>query len=167
MTVPVRHIAAALLLSAWMGGALLTVVVVAPGAFAVLPSRTLAGVLVGRVLPIVFGSGLGVGVAVALLAGWRARAREAAGPELLAGRGAAVTALLASAACALTQFGINPRLVRLRADIAGPVDVLSPDDPRRVAFGLLHGYSVLGLGVAMLAAGVSLGFLLYALRPRG
>jgi len=51
MTVPVRHIAAALLLSAWMGGALLTVVVVAPGAFAVLPSRTLAGVLVEETFP--------------------------------------------------------------------------------------------------------------------
>ena len=54
----------------------------------------------------------------------------------------------------------------LRADIRGPVDALSMDDPRRVAFGLLHGYSTAGLGVAMLAAGVSRGFLLVALRPR-
>lgn len=179
MSASTRLQAAALLLSAWMGAALLTVVVVAPGAFAVLPSRTLAGVMVGRVLPIVFGSGLAVGVAVALLSGWPAAAGQAskagnaghAGNAVTAGfppgRAAAITALLASAACALAQFGINPRLQRLRADLAGPVDALSLDDPRRVAFGLLHGYSVLGLGVAMLAGAVSLGFLLYALRPRG
>ena len=155
MTVPSRLLAAALLTSAWMGAALLTVAVVAPGAFAVLPSRSIAGVMVGRVLPMVFGSGLALGIAVALAAGPRG-----------ASPGAAITALLVSAACAVSQFGINPRIAQLRADMNGPVDALAPGDPRRVAFGLLHGYSVAGLGVAMLAAGVSLAFLFYALRPR-
>jgi len=155
MTTMPRLLAAALLLSAWMGASLLTVAVVAPGAFAVLPSRAIAGVMVGRVLPMVFGSGLALGLLVALAAGLRA-----------ASPGAAITALLASAACGVALFGINPRIARLRADIGGPVDALSMEDPRRVAFGLLHGYSVAGLGVAMLAAGVSLTFLVYALRPR-
>lgn len=155
MIVTWRLLAAALLVSAWMGAALLTVAVVAPGAFAVLPSRAIAGVMVGRVLPMVFGSGLALGVLVALAAGLRA-----------ASPGAAITSLLASAACAVALFGINPRIARLRMDIGGPVDALSMDDPRRVAFGLLHGYSVAGLGVAMLAAGVSLSFLVFALRPR-
>lgn len=150
-----RLLAAALLLAAWMGASLLTVSVVAPGAFAVLPSRAIAGVMVARVLPVLFGAGLALGVIVALAAGLRA-----------ASLGAAVTALLSSAACAVALFGINPRLAKLRADIGGPVDALSLEDPRRVAFGLLHGYSVAGLGVAMLAAGVSLSFLVYALRPR-
>ena len=40
----------------------------------------------------------------------------------------------------------------VREAIGGPVDVLSADDPRRVQFGRLHGFSVLLLGVAMLAA---------------
>jgi hypothetical protein len=150
-----RLLAAALLLAAWMGASLLTVAVVAPGAFAVLPSRTIAGVMVGRVLPMVFGAGLALGVVVAVAAGVRA-----------ASPGAAITALLASSACAVALFGINPRIARLRAEIGGPVDALSMDDPRRVAFGLLHGYSVAGLGVAMLAALVSLSFLVVALRPR-
>lgn len=138
-----------------MGAALLTVAVVAPGAFAVLPSRSMAGIMVGRVLPMVFGSGLVLGIVVALVASVRR-----------ASPGAAATALLASAACAVAQFGINPRIAQLRSEIPGPVDALSMEDPRRVAFGLLHGYSVAGLAVAMLAAGVSLGFLLFALRPR-
>jgi hypothetical protein len=155
MSASSRLLIASLLLSAWLGGALLTVAVVAPGAFAVLPTRTMAGEMVGRVLGVVFVSGLVVGIAVAMAAG--------------AGRtspGAAITALLASAACAVAQFGINPRIAQIRSDIGGPVDLLPLDDARRVAFGLLHGYSVAGLGVAMLSAAVSLGFLLVALRPR-
>jgi hypothetical protein len=94
-------------------------------------------------------------IAVALLSGTRG-----------ASGGAAAAALLAGAACAVAQFGIDPRIARLRAEIGGPVERLSSDDPRRVAFGLLHGYSVAGLGVAMLAATVSLAFLLFALRER-
>lgn len=155
MSASSRLLIASLLLSAWLGAALLTVAVVAPGAFAVLPTRTMAGEMVGRVLGAVFISGLVLGIAVALAAG--------AGK---ASMGGAITALLASAACAVAQFGINPRIAQIRADIGGPVDLLSPEDPRRVAFGLLHGYSVAGLGVAMLSAAVSLAFLLVALRPR-
>ena len=52
--------------------------VVAPAAFAVLPTRTLAGALVGRVLPVLFWCGMLVGVGVAVLGvarrparGWR------------------------------------------------------------------------------------------------
>jgi hypothetical protein len=121
---------AALLLSAWLGAALLVVAVVTPGAFASLPTRSMAGTMVG-VSP-----------------------------------GAVATAVLSGAACAVAQFGIAPRLVRLRSEIGGSVERLSADDPRRVAFGLLHGYSVAGLGVAMLAAVFSLVFVLVALRPR-
>ena len=115
----------------------------------------MAGEMVGRVLPAVFVSGLVLGIAVALAAG--------------AGRaspGAAITALLSAAACAVAHFGINPRIAQLRAEIGTPVDMLPIGDTRRVAFGLLHGYNVAGLGVAMLGATVCLGFLLLAMRPR-
>ena len=54
-------------LSAWLGAAVLVAAVVAPAAFAVLPTRTLAGALVGRVLPVLFYSGAVVGVVAALL----------------------------------------------------------------------------------------------------
>lgn len=147
----VRLQAAALLLAAWLGAALITVAVVAPGAFDVLPSRTIAGVMVGRVLPTLFIAGMVVGVAAALCGGPRR---------------VAVAALIAAVSCAVSQFWITPKLDRLRATIAGPIDVLPPGDARRVAFGALHGYNVAGLGTAMIGAAVCLWFLLVAMRPR-
>lgn len=133
------------LLSAWIGAALLVTASVAPAAFAVLPTRTLAGALVGRVLPVVFWSGIVLAVAsIALL-------------RLLPERGYTTIALVVVAiACAIAQLGIAPRIERVRAAIGGPVDALAPTDPLRQAFGRLHGLSVLTLGVAMLAAGITL-----------
>ncbi len=151
MSRPARLQAAALLLAAWLGAALITVAVVAPGAFDVLPSRTIAGAMVGRVLPSLFVAGIVIGLAVAVAG---------------APRRASVAALVAAVSCGVSQFVITPKLDRLRAEIAGPVDVLPPGDARRVAFGVLHGYNVAGLGTAMIAAAVCLWFLLVALRPR-
>jgi hypothetical protein len=148
----------ALVIAAWLGAALITVAVVAPGAFAVLPSRSMAGTMVGRVLPVLFVAGIIIGLIVAGI--------TVVAPATGATRGALVTGLLCAAACACAQFWITPKLDRLRAEIGGPVDALSPEDPRRVAFGLFHGYNVAGLGVAMLGAAVCLGFVLYAMRPR-
>jgi hypothetical protein len=155
---PFRLQAAALLVSAWIGAALLTAAVVAPGAFAVLPTRTMAGALVGRVLPALFLAGIVIGLLVAGTAGtpWLP------GPS----RRAAIAALVTAGACGIAQFGIAPKLDRLRAEIAGPVDALAAGDPRRVAFGLLHGYSVAGLALAMAGAVACLAFLLFAIRPR-
>ena len=154
MTANARFLTSALLIACWGGAAILTIAIVTPAAFAVLPTRTLAGSLVGRVLPALFLSGILVGATVAALA-------------LSAGsRGAAITAALAAVACAIAQFVINPRIARMREEIGGPIEALPLDDARRVAFGLLHGYSVGGLGAAILAAAVSLGYLLFALRAR-
>jgi hypothetical protein len=154
MTPATRLLTSALLIAFWGGAAILTIAIVTPAAFAVLPTRTLAGSLVGRVLPALFLSGIVVGVSVTALA-------------LSAGcRGGAVTAALAAVACAVAQFVINPRIARMREAIGGPIDALPVDDARRVAFGLLHGYSIGGLGVAMLAAAISLGYLLAGLRAR-
>ena len=150
-----RLLTSTLLVAAWGGAALLTEAVVTPGAFAVLPTRTMSGTMVGAVLPALFLSGIAVAALVVLLS-WRAAESRAA----------ALTAALAGAACAVSQFGINPRIARLRVEIGGPVDALPADDARRVAFGLLHGYSIGGLAVAMLALAISLGFLVVALRRR-
>ncbi len=138
----------------WLGAALVTVAVVAPRAFAVLPSRTMAGTMVGAVLPVVFLSGLVVAAAVVVLTGVQPGRRAPA-----------VSALVAFLGCAVSQFVIDPRIARLRADIGVPVESLAADDARRVAFGALHGYSVGGLGVAILAATLSLAFVLHLARP--
>lgn len=137
-----------LLLAAWLGGALVTAAVVAPAAFAVLPSRALAGALVGRVLPVLFLAG----AVAAVLTGWvamrtvRSRRRTSR----------VVAAVVLAGACLLAQLAIAPSIERVRVQAGVPIDALARTDARRVAFGRLHGASVAALGVAMLAAAVAL-----------
>ncbi len=145
-----------LLLAVWIGAALLFTVVVAPAAFSVLPTRTLAGALVGRVLPVIFYAGVVIGsliVVLELIGRTGAWGRSAAG---------AVSAL----ACALAQLVVGTRIDRLRAAVGGPLDALAADDPRRVAFGRLHAISVGWLGLAMVAAIIALALAVRAMTPR-
>lgn len=132
--------------SAWLGAALLFAGVVAPSAFAVLPTRTLAGALVGAVLPSLFLAGITAGVLLA-------------GASLLLRRGRLVTpgtvgGLLMAISCAAAQFVVAPRIERARESIGGPIESVPSSDPRRVAFGRLHGASVAWLGVAVVGAAV-------------
>jgi hypothetical protein len=136
----IATVLALVLLAAWLGAALLVAAVVAPTAFAVLPSRTLAGAVVGRVLPVLFWSGMLVGLAAAALT-WSLPARV--------WRTGAALALVA--ACAAAQLVIAPRIARVR-EAAGAIEALDPADPRRQAFGRLHGLSVMWMGVGGLAA---------------
>jgi hypothetical protein len=150
-----RAAVVSILLSAWLGAAVLAATVVAPSAFAVLPSRTLAGALVGRVLPVLFIAGL----VVALASLWLDSGDY--------GRGFHVRrALLVAAAvsCAAAQFAVTPRIERVQKEIDGPVEQLSRDDPRRMAFGRLHAASVAWLGLAMAAAVTTL--ILVSVRKR-
>jgi hypothetical protein len=124
------------LLWIWLGAALLFVAVVAPAAFAVLPTRSLAGLLVGRVLPTVFWSGALVGLVMAVAeTGWRR-----------------VAALVVVATALGAQLGVAPRIQRLRAALGPDIEAIDATDPRRVEFGRLHALSVALLGGAMLAA---------------
>lgn len=129
-------------LALWLGASILFAAVVAPALFATLPSRTLAGDVVGRVLPAIFYSGIVVAllaiVVEARLAGRVFTARVTAG-------------LLLAAACG-AALAIARGIDRFRTSIAGPIDALAPDDARRIAFGRLHALSVGALGVGMLAA---------------
>ena len=133
------------LLSAWCGAALLAAAVVAPAAFDVLPTRTMAGALVGRVLPVLFWSGMALALFVALI-----------GRAIDTGLLGTAAALALAGSCAAAQLVIAPRIEAVRASIGGPLDALDASDPRRQAFGKLHGASVLCLGVAGVAALVSL-----------
>jgi hypothetical protein len=144
-----------ILLSAWLGAAVLVATVVAPAAFAVLPSRTLAGALVGRVLPVLFIAGLVVALASLWLdSGDYGRAIHVRRALLVA----------AALSCAAAQFAVAPRIERVRKAIDGPVEQLSRDDPRRVAFGRLHAASVAWLGLGMVAAVTTL--ILVSVRKR-
>lgn len=156
-----RRIADALVqtlaLSLWLGAAGLFVSSVAPAAFAVMPTRTLAGAIVGRVLPSLFYAGMAVGVSVIVL-------------EVLAGRSVTqprgLAAIVMIAACAIAEFWIDARIGRLRADIGGSLESLAAGDPRRVLFGRLHGVSVALLGLAMLAAATALVMAMRTLQPK-
>jgi hypothetical protein len=132
-------------LSAWLGAALLVATVVAPAAFAVLPTRTLAGALVGRVLPVLFYSGAAIGILAALV-GRIARPSP--------GRVVAAVAMVVT--CLAAQLVVAPRIERVRTEAARPIDELAVGDPRRVAFGRLHAGSVLLLGIAGIAAAAAL-----------
>jgi len=144
-----------ILLSAWLGAGVLFATVVAPAAFAVLPSRALAGALVGRVLPVIFVSGIVVAAAGLLLD------RSGAGRLPRVRRGALGVVALC---CAVAQFIVAPMIERTRREIAGPIEHLAPRDPRRVAFGRLHAISVGWLGLAMLGAATTV--VLASLAPR-
>ncbi len=131
-------------LAVWLGAAAFFSAAVAPALFAVLPSRALAGAVVGRLLPAILYAGMIIGILVIAIeatssAGWQWR-----------GRGG-LSALIVIA-CGVAQFVIGARIERVRARIPGAIDDLPLDDARRIAFGRLHGMSVAWLGIAMLAA---------------
>jgi len=138
------QVAVIALLAAWLGAALIVGAVVAPAAFAVLPTRTLAGALVGRVLPPLFWSGAVIGLVAAVAARRMQRTL------------AFVAALVIAASSLVAQLVIAPRIEVVRASAGGPIDALARDDARRVAFGRLHGASVALLGLAGIAASVTL-----------
>ena len=145
-------------LAFWLGAAAFFSVAVTPAVFAVLPTRELAGAVVGRVLPGVFYSGMVLGVLVVVIEvaarkGWDWRGRETLGGLILL-------------SCIAAQLVISPRIERLRAQVTGPMESLPIDDARRISFGRLHGASVAWLGVAMLAAAIALVLSARTLRAR-
>jgi hypothetical protein len=131
-------------LAAWIGAAVFVAAVVAPAAFATLPSRALAGAVVGRTLPTLFVLGVVAGGAVGVIS-----------HTMHAGRLAVSAALMLSVACA-AALGVARRIAEDRASIGTAIDALAITDPRRIAFGRMHGISVVLMGLGILAACVAL-----------
>jgi len=140
-----------LLIAVWLGAAVCFSFVVAPSAFAVLPARELAGNLVTRTLAIVNVTGFVVSLVLLASAfvGHSRVTRRAWLVELIA------LALVALTTC-VGHWLINARLLALRHAMGRPIDAVAPDDPLRVAFNSLHGYSIMVLSVGMVAAVVAL-----------
>lgn len=133
----------AILLAAWLGAALYFSIVVTRAAFAVLPSRTLAGALVGHTLPVLYDTGMLVGAAL-IFAAWKSTTGAARTTSLLGGIAIVGLTLVA-------RFVILARIARLRLTLPSAIETLNVDDPARRAFGQLHAMSVGALGLAMLA----------------
>ncbi|HWP44293.1 MAG TPA: DUF4149 domain-containing protein [Blastocatellia bacterium] len=144
--------AEALLLSVWLGSMIFFSFAVAPSAFAVLPSRHLAGQIVTATIAKVEIIGLVAGallLAIQLLS----RTLYGASRRMRAARmGLLVLMILSTAGM---RFWISPTMVALRAAMGRPIDETDPADPLRIQFNDLHQYSVTLMAIAMLA-GVAL-----------
>jgi uncharacterized membrane protein len=121
----------------WVGGLIFFAFAVAPSAFALLPTRHMAGNLVGRTLGILHWMGifsglifLGSSFAYAYIT--RGSAHFASARNLLI-----IVMLLLTL---VSQFGIIPRMDTLRASI-GEIDSVPPDNPARMQFDGLHVWS--------------------------
>jgi len=151
-----------LLLGMWLGAAVLFSFAVAPGAFAVLPARELAGAIVTRIIGIVNVSGFMI--ALLLLATMFVPGRGAAKGRRRWLAEASALVLLALAT-GVGHWVVSARMAALRAALGKPIDEVAASDPLRLAFNSLHGYSVAAMTTAMLAAVVA--FILIARRNRG
>jgi uncharacterized membrane protein len=140
----------------WLGGLIFFAFVLAPTAFAALPSRHLAGSVVGRSLSTLHWMGILSGIL--FLASSILYSRLTKGtPHVFAARHVLICLMLALTL--ISQFGIMPRMDTLRASI-GEIDSVPPDNPARMQFDALHVWStrvesgvfLLGLLVVYLTA---------------
>jgi uncharacterized membrane protein len=140
----------------WLGGLIFFAFVLAPTAFSVLPSRHLAGSLVGRSLGTLHWMGIVSGII--FLASSILYSRLTKGTlHVFAARHVIVCLMLTFTL--ISQFGIVPRMDTLRASI-GEIDSVPPNTPARVRFDALHLWSTrveggvffLGLVVVYLTA---------------
>lgn len=145
------HSVRLLVVAVWLGSAVFFSAAVAPSAFAVLPSREMAGAVVARTLTILNVGGFVAGLL--LLAGAPAGRRLARWYSLVA---EAVALAVVAAATFVGQFVVAARMGALRAQMGRPVEEVAAGDPLRLAFNALHANSVTALSVAMLAAAVAL-----------
>jgi Domain of unknown function (DUF4149) len=142
-----------LLLAAWLGVAIYFSAVVAPSAFGALRSfglvnaNEIAGTIVTRTLSVVNLSGVVLSLLV-LITAFTARNTYQRTAFILQNVLLAVIAL----ATGVGEWVIAARMRGLRAAMHGQIDQVPLTDPNRIAFAVLHGYSVAALSVAMIAA---------------
>jgi hypothetical protein len=137
-----------LLLSVWLGSIVFFSFGVAPGAFAVLPTRELAGVMVTSTIGKVEALGLVIGPLLILIQGASWRVRQS-GKFIRVAQLLLVVAMISAAG--LSHFWISPRMVSLRGEMGGHIDDLPMTNPLRMQFNDLHHYSVALMGTAMIA----------------
>jgi hypothetical protein len=133
----------------WVGGGIFLGAVEAPTAFGVLPSRHMAGTVVGRSLTVFHWIALisGVVFLVSSLT-YNQITRGNAQPFALRHLLIALMLLLT----AISQFGVTPKMVALRTAFVD-IDKVPADDPGRIEFNRLHVWSE-NLEKAILVMGV-------------
>ena len=126
-----------LALIVWLGGLIFFAFVLAPAAFSVLPTRHMAGTVVGRSLITLHWMGLFSGLIFLACSILYSRLTKGT-PRLFAARHVLICLMLALTL--VSQFAIIPRMNALRASI-GEIDSVPLNDPARVQFDGLHVWS--------------------------
>ncbi len=129
-------------LSLWVGGGAAISFLVAPVVFELAGSRKLAGQIVGQVLRrfdiyVLTAGPIACGAALVEMAGTAGASRT------LALKLSLIVAMLGLAL--YSRLALSPEIRRLRMQLGDEIDRIPREDPRRIAFGRLHGFSVLCL----------------------
>jgi hypothetical protein len=138
----------------WVGGIIFLSFVEAPTAFSVLPSRHMAGAVVGHSLGILHWMGLFAGV-IFLGSSMLLSSLTTGSAQPFTCRH--VLVLLMLLITIASQFGISPKMASLRAQF-GDIDTVAPTDPGRMQFDALHKWSVRLEGTVLVMGLVALYF---------
>ena len=144
-----------LLVGGWLGSMMFFSFAVAPSAFAVLPTREMAGMVVTSSIGKIEVLGMVCGAMLLLIhfSKWRVSHSSVSIKTLHA-----LLLLLMIASAALSRFWVSPAMVSLRAQMGGRIDDFPLSDPLRLQFNDLHQYSVGLMSAAMLSGLVVLFF---------
>ena len=153
-----------LILGLWLGAAVFFGAAVAPTVFGVLRgaqlanANELAGMMVQRLLAVINRGGFEIALLL-LVTGYFITKKESRVVRFAEMISLAIMAIMTG----VSHFVISARMLALRAAMQTPIDQIAANDPRRIAFDALHGYSVAAMGVAVVAG--LLAFLIMA-RPK-
>jgi len=145
----------------WIGGLVFFAFALAPTAFHVLPTRLLAGTLVGKLLTKLHWIAIFSGIVFLISSLVYSRLTDGTA-HVFAMRHVLICLMLGLTL--FSQFWITPRMLTLRAEVSNFDTAATLDNPARVQFDALHVWServegavlLLGLVVVYLTAGVFL-----------
>ena len=152
------------LLSLWLGAAVFFSAVVAPSVFGVLHrfevanANEIAGSIVTRSLSVINVTGFVIGLVLLAAALFFTRTRT------LTFVIQTLALAVITVATGIGHWVVAARMLALRTAMEVPIDRVSINDARRIAFNQLHGYSVALLSAAMLAAIIAI--ILFGVRLR-
>jgi len=158
------HYLRLLTLGLWLGAAVFFGAAVAPTLFGVLRgaqlanASELAGTMVQRLVATINHGGFEISLFL-LVTGYFMSKRESRVVRFAEMSTLAIMAIMTG----VSHWIISARMLALRAAMQTPIDQIAANDPRRIAFDALHGYSVAAMGVAIIAG--LLAFLIMA-RPK-
>lgn len=150
-------------LALWVGGGAAISFLVAPVVFEKAGSRRLAGELVGSILRR-FDTYVLVAGPIALLSLLLELGATVGATRTLTLRLALVVAMLGLAL--YSRFSLAPEIEALRKQLGEELDRVPREDPRRQAFGRLHGFSVLCLLGQLLLGGFAIALAVMTLSTR-